>query len=353
MDCGKLTESIYERSVIKVMQANSGGAGLKADCAILTNALETEKSVDIVSGQAMANGMDSNVAARAYLASINHLTVCCANLTMSEIPHAYVNLTLVVPEKLREIKMRNMIENAAIWAKRIKIPILSCNVQALPTVTQAMAVCVANASITSLTDKRKMNTEAVEEDIVMTKWIALEGTSLIANDSFDVLCGRYPRDIVEEAAGFSCYLPIISEAACAVKSGASSLCLPREGGIFGGLWQLASGKGVGLVVDLKCIPVRQETIELCEYFDINPYELLAGGSLLATTKNGGELVRAFSVLGIPAAVIGRTVKGNDRIICRDGETRYLEPAKGDEIFRYYTYKDTNIGINQNGGKRKV
>ncbi len=343
MDCGKLTESIYERSVIKVMQANSGGAGLKADCAILTNELKAEKGgTDIVSGQAMANGIDGNVAARAYLASINHLTVCCANLAMSEISHAYVNLTLVVPEKLREIKVRNIIENAAVWSRRIKIPILSCNVQVLPTVTEVVAVCVANTSITSLTDKPKTNTNAAEEDIVMTKWIALEGTTLIANDSFDILCTRYPRDIVEEAAGFSCYLPVISEAACAMKSGASSLWLPREGGIFGGLWQLASGKGVGLVVDLKCIPVRQETIELCEYFDINPYELLAGGSLLATTKNGGELVHALNALGIPAAVIGRTVKGNERIICHDGETRYLEPARGDEIFRYYTYK--NIGI---------
>lgn len=338
MDCGKVTESIYERSVVKVMQANSGGAGLKADCAILTNALESEQGVDIVSGQAIANGMDSNVAARAYLASVNHLAVCCPNLAILEMPHAYVNLTLVVPEKLREIKVRNMIENAAIWATLIKIPILSCNVQVLPTVTEVMAVCVSNAGITSLVDKPKPNTGAAEEDIVMTKWIALEGTSLIANDSFDVLCARYPRDIVEEAAGFSCYLPVISEAACAVKSGASSLLLPREGGIFGGLWQLASGKGVGLVVDLKCIPVRQETIELCEYFDINPYELLAGGSLLATTKNGGELVHALRALGIPAAVIGHTVKGNDRIICRDGETRYLEPARGDEIFRYHTYK---------------
>lgn len=342
MDCGKLTESIYERSVIKVMQANSGGAGLKADCAILANALGSGQGIDIVSGQAMANGMDSNVAARAYLASINHLAVSCANLAIPEVPHAYVNLTLVVPEKLREIKVRNMIGNAAAWAKRINIPILGCNVQVLPTVAEAMAVCVSNAGITSLADKPKTNTESAEEDIVMTKWIALEGTSLIANDSFDALCARYPRDIVEEAAGFSCYLPVLSEAACAVKSGASSLWLPREGGIFGGLWQLASGKGVGLVVDLKCIPVRQETIELCEYFDINPYELLAGGSLLATTENGGGLVHALRALGIPAAVIGRTVKGNDRIICRDGETRYLEPARGDGIFQYNTYKSMHI-----------
>ncbi len=75
--------------------------------------------------------------------------------------------------------------------------------------------------------------------------------------------------------------------------------------MFGGLWQLAAENGVGLVADLKRIPVRQETIEVCEYFDLNPYELMAGGSLLILTENGGELVRALETAGVPAAVIGR------------------------------------------------
>ena len=91
-------------------------------------------------------------------------------------------------------------------------------------------------------------------------------------------------------------------------------------------------------LDLRRIPVRQETIEVCEFFDLNPYELLAGGSALITSPNGGELVRAFEEAGIPAAVIGHTTQGNDRVICHDGESRYLEPANGDEIYQYFQNK---------------
>jgi hypothetical protein len=40
-------------------------------------------------------------------------------------------------------------------------------------------------------------------------------------------------------------------------------------------------------------------------------------------------------LGILATVIGKTMPGNDRIIRHDDELRFLEPAKGDEIYRYY------------------
>ena len=129
------------------------------------------------------------------------------------------------------------------------------------------------------------------------------------------------------------------EAATAVKSGADYLHAARGGGVFGGLWELAAANGVGLVVDLKCIPVRQETIEVCEFFDLNPYELSAGGSLLAVTQNGGELVRRLADAGIPAAVIGRTTQGNDRIVRHGEESRYLEPADGDQLFHYDQQKD--------------
>ena len=41
-----------------------------------------------------------------------------------------------------------------------------------------------------------------------------------------------------------------------------------EGGIFGALWEMAEASGVGLEIDLKKIPIRQETVEVCEFFYI-------------------------------------------------------------------------------------
>ena len=34
-----------------------------------------------------------------------------------------------------------------------------------------------------------------------------------------------------------------------------------EGGIFGALWEMAEASGVGLEIDVKKIPIRQETVE--------------------------------------------------------------------------------------------
>ncbi len=332
MKCGKLTESVYERSVIKGMKAN--GAGLGADCAVLAG---NGDCAGILSGQAAAFGMDVRTAARSYLAATNHVVACCANSAASGLFDACANMTLMVPEKLREIKLRAMIETAAVQAEETGIPILGCNVQVLPMVTEAVAVCVISAGMENRSESNLVSVKKQslsDRELVMTKWLGLEGTAVIAAGSREKLCGRYPSDLVDTAADFYKYLSVAPEAATAVKSGADYLLALREGGVFGGLWQLAAENGVGLVADLKRIPVRQETIEVCEYFDLNPYELMAGGSLLILTENGGELVRALETAGVPAAVIGRTTQGNDRIIRHGEESRFLEPANGDEIFRY-------------------
>ena len=53
----------------------------------------------------------------------------------------------------------------------------------------------------------------------------------------------------------------------------SALYFTEEGGILSGLWKMAEASGVGLDVDLRKIPIRQETIEVCERLDVDPYKL--------------------------------------------------------------------------------
>ena len=96
---------------------------------------------------------------------------------------------------------------------------------------------------------------------------------------------------------------------------------------------MAEASGVGLEIDLKKIPVRQETIEICEFFGLNPYELISGGSMLMAAEDGNQLVHELKKAGIPAAVIGKAMAGNDRVLRNEEERRFLEPPKPDELYR--------------------
>lgn len=333
MNYGKLSGDIYERSVTKVIKNNSienkklyNGAEIGNFCAI-------SPCEDTVFAGAQASAGGKNAVRRAYEAALNVLAARGEPMRFGG--HAYALITLFVPERLREIKVREMLAETVQRADKLRVPIMSVNVEVLPWIQMETASCVISMN---LQDREPMKGASPGDDIVMTKWLAPEGTALIARSSSETLKARYPSDLVDAAAEFLNDLSVIPEAATAVKSGASDMQAAREGGIFGGLWELAARNSVGLVADLKCIPVRQETIEVCEYFDLNPYELMAGGSLLITCQNGGALVKALADCGIASAVIGKITEGNDRIICHEDENRFLEPVRGDELYKYYDKK---------------
>ena len=110
-----------------------------------------------------------------------------------------------------------------------------------------------------------------------------------------------------------------------------------EGGVLAALWILSGAYMRGISFSLTKIPVRQEMIEVCELFDMNPYRLDSGECVLAAADNGGDLVSALSERGIMAAVIGKAEKGIARKITGNGGTGYLERP------RLYEREDPNEG----------
>ena len=158
-----------------------------------------------------------------------------------------------------------------------------------------------------------------------------EGAGLLATRYEERLAERYPLHMIEKAQAFLQELSILPEAATAIKSNAGAMHDVSGGGIFASLWELAESAGVGLAVDLKAIPIRQECVEVCEFFGISPYEMLSGGSLLITTDNGEHLVRDLKEAGILAAVIGKITDNNDRVVINQEEKRFLDRPVSDEF----------------------
>ena len=88
-------------------------------------------------------------------------------------------------------------------------------------------------------------------------------------------------------------------------------------------------------IDLRKIPIRQETVEICEFFDLNPYYTDSTGALLVAVEDGFGLVSVLEREGIHAAVIGRTNDGNDRIIYNQGKKRYLDRPQKEELEKVF------------------
>lgn len=169
-------------------------------------------------------------------------------------------------------------------------------------------------------------------DLVMTGWAGLGGTAVIARQMEEQLKKRYPYFLIDQAKEFDQRLLIGEAARAASRFGVRAMHDVSQGGIFAALWEMSECAGVGLEVDLKKIPIRQETIEICECFGLNPYQLYGQGSLLIGTEMGDTLVLQLAELGIPAAVIGKTTAGNDRILKNGEDIRFLDRPAQDALW---------------------
>jgi hydrogenase maturation factor len=171
------------------------------------------------------------------------------------------------------------------------------------------------------------------QEIVMTKWAGLEGTAIIAAAKEEELRTKYSQSFLDGAKKMIDYISVVPEARIARAASATSMHDVTEGGIFGALWEIGAAARVGMEVYLDKILLRQETVEICEFYDINPYMLISSGSMLIITDHANQLVDELNTNGIAAAVIGRITEGNDRVIINEEERRFLEPPKSDELYK--------------------
>ncbi len=171
-------------------------------------------------------------------------------------------------------------------------------------------------------------------DIIMTGYIGAVTIAGVAAEYRDELIKKLPHGLVDRAAEYMEALEgSLSECSpdtSFVKE--DDIVLPvGEGGIFRALSGISSITKKGFVVNLRDINITQETVEICEIYDVNPYKLYSPGCCLYVSSQGMSLLRALRDKGYTADIIGYTTSDNDKKVVNGDETRYLETRFEDEI----------------------
>ena len=333
MKLGKVSEVCLKRSVLRQLKTKREevicGAGIGADCAIFSYPMGELSAVCVQEAAVMTRR--KNVCLEPFMTLAQLIQKCANNLAADRAEPVAVLIALLLPETAEETELKELMREAEEKCGELFLEIAGGQTR----VTAAVKCPVATVTcLGKLTGERAYATKAVKpgQDVVVSKWIGLQGTALLAKRYKEKLLARYPAYFVEEAASFDRYQTILPEAATAMKSGVCAMRDVSEGGIFGALWELAESAGVGLTIDMKKLPLRQETVEVCECCNVNPYLLLSGGSLLMTADDGAALAEALAAAKIPATVVGKVTDGNDRILVNDGEIRYLDRPQRDGIW---------------------
>ena len=320
MRIGKITENALKRSVLKLLRTeykDVKSAAVGSDCAF-SSSKNAFSSVATVTAGTSDPG---------FYAVVKALT----GLFSQGITPDHVTVSVMLPADAEEKMVKDIVKGAIAASKLCDVPYCGGHTEVTGAVNRALVTACAVAGRTEST--LVSSGPSAGDDLVVTKWIALEGTAMLASEKMAELSSRYPVPFIEEAGRFKELLDIRAEAAVAVESSVTAIHDVSSGGIYACLWEMSEKAGCGLEVDLRKIPVRQETIEICEFFEVNPYQLTSGGALLITTPDGEGLVRKLEQQGIPATVIGSLKEGNDKIIVNGDEKRYLESPQADEIHK--------------------
>lgn len=147
--------------------------------------------------------------------------------------------------------------------------------------------------------------------IILTKGSGIEGTAILASDRRRELLKAFGESFVKRATRFFEKISVVNDAIKAFKTGGvSAMHDPTEGGVAGGLHELADAANVGFKVYEERISVPEETRRICAYFEIDPLQLISSGSLLIVAKEEKteEILCELSQNDICASVIGEVTK---------------------------------------------
>lgn len=324
MKPGKIPESMLKRCVLSkvnnVREEVIIGAMVGEDCA----------AVKVADDEVMVMSTDPITGTAKDVGKLG-VYITANDIACSGAEIFGIMVTIMLPDKTLEEELITITADINEACKKLNIQVIGGHTEVTRVVNSPV---VSVTGIGKVKKDKLLKAGAIKPgmDIVMTKAIALEGTSIIAKECRDELITRFPGDMIDKAASFDEEILIVPEAML-IRDMAGSLHDVTEGGIFGALWELAESSGVGLDIDIKKINIRQESIEICEYYHINPYKLISSGCLLIAAGDGEAIVSKLNDNGIEACVIGKATDSNDRRLINGEDIRFLETPGKDELYQ--------------------
>ena len=169
------------------------------------------------------------------------------------------------------------------------------------------------------------------DDIIVTKTVGLEGTYILINDYEERIQKVLSKEEIEFGKSLINTISVLEEGKIGGEFGVHSMHDITEGGLLGGLFEVAMASNTGFKIFKDKIPVFEITKKVCAEFKIDPLRLISSGSMLITTGNGRELVKRLREKGIDASIIGSICEKGGILVDKDNEIK-VEPPKRDELF---------------------
>ncbi len=181
--------------------------------------------------------------------------------------------------------------------------------------------------------------------VIVTKGCAIEATAIAAHLMPERIEARLGAAGAERARAWIEDVSVVADCRALLRiglreRGVTALHDATEGGVLGGLLELARAGHHDLRVERARIPLAEEAVAACEAWGgIDPYWTLSEGTLIAAVRpeHVAAALGALEREGIAAAEVGEIVPGSGRLIVleRDGSVATITDAVPDPYWDAY------------------
>ena len=330
MKAGKVSEAVLKRSVIKTVNKQEK-QNMVAKVAVGLDAglfaQEEMTGVMAVSCTSLSGGEDG--------LAILAVKRACNSLAASGAKPEAVTVQFMLSESTEEKELKELMKAVVSACEECGVALVNGHTQVSSFVMEPVISVTAMGSAPAV---MTLEETVYGSNLVMTKSAGLAGAALLAKYYRENLHECYTYSFIDKAAARETDMSVLPEVKILKELGIRHMHDVAEGGVFGAVWELCERLCAGVELDLKKIPICQETVEICEYFDVNPYQLKGDGALLFLCHDSAAVIKALKEAGISAAVIGRITDSNDRVLINEEETRFLEPNRVDEYEKARTFE---------------
>ncbi len=180
------------------------------------------------------------------------------------------------------------------------------------------------------------------EELYMTGWAGAAGTLYLADRKKEELLTRFPEAFVRTAGDREVFTNFFGDSISEElflpgrylddsDEGVSWIAPVGEGGLFKTFYRFGKETGLGFRVHAKEVPVRQITIEFCEFFLLHPWELLTGRSFLFSADHQAPILESLEAQGIFFKKIGTVTKDRQKLISRGEEESNINRPEPDAL----------------------
>ncbi|WP_422486113.1 AIR synthase family protein [Gudongella sp. DL1XJH-153] len=325
MEIGKVPNELLEKIVFN-------NISLQRDEVLVRASIGEDTGVMDLGGDLCVVSTDPITGATKALGALAVHVSCNDAATKGAEPVALL-LTILCPDGTGEKELEEVMKEAGEAAAEVNVEIIGGHTE----ITDAVTRMVLSTTVIARMKREHLYTyESIKlgDKVVISKWIGLEGTHILASELRGKLGDKFSQDEIQEAIDLGRHLSVVKEGIFAKKHGVKYMHDITEGGIYGAIWE--TGKAIGKGIDLfeDQLPVQDITKRICDHLGVDVRKLISSGSMIMVVpdESADNLIQGLDGLGVPSTLIAEVTEAGIFSV-KNGDRKEIKSPGTDELYR--------------------